>query len=257
MTSPIIPVSETPITAAQFVSEVTGMDHITRDAHAVAALLAGNVPAHMRSFVDVTTTFRSADNQTHTLTLHVMPDVLCIGTNADYLRTSLSPLAAQQVCDAWDCMLPTTRMSDLIWAAAVNKLQPLPWGPPYDASMMTTERLVIHNQRINKQLEMMKLDATKLTAGHKKDVVMTQRLERQTKQVAIYGWQQLNGRPIQPLYLGHENTYADYSHGLRLVSLDCELDGTTMRLPVILADANLSLGISSEGAQTVYRQPPA
>ncbi len=41
--------------------------------------------------------------------------------------------------------------------------------------------------------------AGKLIAGHKKDVVITNRLLTMPKRVAIYGWHRPNGSPIQPL----------------------------------------------------------
>ena len=251
-----IAVPDVPKTATQFINEVKLFSLSHRDEVARQYLLDGHVPSHMRSFVDVTQTFRSVDGNTHTLTLSVLPDVLCIGTDDDYVRIPLTPLTAQQICDAWGCMLPTTRMSDIIWHAAVNKLQPLPWGPPYDASMQSTDRVVVHNQRINDLIKKNGFDATKLSAGHKKDVVMTPRLVKKPKQVSIYGWHQLNGKPIQPLYLGHENTYEDYSHGLRMVSLSCILDGQPASVQDIMADANMCTAVTSEGANSTVSQPP-
>ena len=57
-----------------------------------------------------------------------------------------------------------------------------------------------------------------LVAGHKKDVVISARLAGVTNKVAIYGWHQTNGVPIQPLYLGHTAAWVDYSQCIRLVS---------------------------------------
>jgi hypothetical protein len=176
-----------------------------------------------------------------------LPDYLCIGTDSDYVRVPMQPLNAQAVADALNCLLPTTKIVDLIWSAAVNKLMPLPWGPPYDASMMSTSRISVHNSRISAQLAKSNLDATALTAGHKKDVVITTKLVKQPKQVAIYGWTQLNGKPIQPLYLGHESSYADYSHGIRLLSRRCEIDGIEDDLFRVLSDPELCSSVSSEG----------
>ena len=45
--------------------------------------------------------------------------------------------------------------------------------------------------------------------------------------IAIYGWHRLNGAPIQPLSTVHGACYADYSHGIRLVSETVLVDGKT------------------------------
>ncbi len=62
-------------------------------------------------------------------------------------------------------------------------------------------------------------------AGHKKDVVITNRLTREQGRIAIYGWHQPTGIPIQPLSTVHGAGYADYSHGIRLVSDVVLIDG--------------------------------
>jgi hypothetical protein len=243
------------ISATKFLSDTRTFNHIDRDIAAVDAVLAGNVPTHMREFVDVLQTFKANDGSVHALTLHVLPDVLCIGTDDDYVRISLNPLQAQRLCDAWNCSLITPHISNVIWHAAVTKLQPIPWGPPYDASMMSSDRIVVHSRKIDKQLESINGNVTTLIAGHKKDVVLTNKLVQSPTQVAIFGWHQSDGKPIQPLYLGHENTYADYSHGIRLLSLTCELDDESVDLRSILQDANFCRAVSDEGPLKLLRQP--
>jgi hypothetical protein len=238
-----LPVPELQIPGQQFITDNVKTDRFARDASARDLIIAGNIPSHMRSFCPVTTALPDG----RSLTLYVLPDYLCIGTDSDYVRVPMQPLNAQAVADALNCILPTTKIVDLIWSAAVNKLMPLPWGPPYDASMMSTSRISVHNSRISAQLAKSNSDATALTAGHKKDVVITTKLVKQPKQVAIYGWTQLNGKPIQPLYLGHESSYADYSHGIRLLSRRCEIDGIEDDLFRVLSDPELCSSVSSEG----------
>lgn len=46
--------------------------------------------------------------------------------------------------------------------------------------------------------------------------------------------EQFNGIPIQPLYNGHEQTYADYSHGIRLVQRVVILDSAAVMIDDIL-----------------------
>jgi imidazoleglycerol phosphate synthase glutamine amidotransferase subunit HisH len=80
-----------------------------------------------------------------------------------------------------------------------------------------------------------------------------------SKPVVTYGWHQLNGSPIQPLYNGHGETYADYSHGIRLVQNAAELDGAPTTVGAVLTDNALSVLLSDEGviARPRYGDAPA
>ncbi len=250
-----IPVPAEQMSATEFVEAIKGLNNREREVFAFKTLLEGHVPSYMRTCVPVTTTFRSTDGKGHILIMYVLPNYLFVGTDVDRMNMPLWPITAQKVCDAWDCSLPTTRIVDLLFFAA-SRLTPSPWGPPYDETMQSTSRFVAHNKRVEDLIAGMSgFDRSCLVTGHKKDVVLTNRLESQPNQVAIYGWHQLNGRPIQPLYLGHENTYSDYSHGIRLVSNTCELDGYPTPLSTILTDVELCGALSNEGPMRILRQP--
>jgi len=86
-----------------------------------------------------------------------------------------------------------------------------------------------------------------LTAGHKKDLVITNRLWRFPDRVAIYGWHRGIDEPIQPLSTVHGARYADYSHGVRLVSTTICVDGKPMSLFEALEDPELAQVLSGEG----------
>jgi hypothetical protein len=86
-----------------------------------------------------------------------------------------------------------------------------------------------------------------LVAGIKKDVVLTNRLNGREGHVAIYGWHKLDGKAIQPLYVGHLETYVDYSHSIRLVADTMIVDGKSTTIQSVLADPKLSPLISDEG----------
>lgn len=60
------------------------------------------------------------------------------------------------------------------------------------------------------------------------------------KPVVIYGWHYPSGSPIQPLYNGHGETYADYSHGIRLVQNALMLDGRPDSVTNLLANPALA-----------------
>ena len=92
-------------------------------------------------------------------------------------------------------------------------------------------------------------------SGIKKDVVISDLLTRSVKQhrVAIYGWLQLNGKPIQPLYTGHVNWYADYSHGIRLVARKMKVNGEWMDYVDVMKHPVLRKLISDEAFSDVVR----
>ncbi|SMG66874.1 conserved hypothetical protein [methanotrophic bacterial endosymbiont of Bathymodiolus sp.] len=94
-----------------------------------------------------------------------------------------------------------------------------------------------------------------MIAGIKKDVVITGKISRaeKTDRVAIYGWHRPDGRPIQPLYTGHVNWYADYSHGIRLVYRVVFVDGKPMDYTEVLKSPVLHRVLCDEEYCDFYR----
>jgi hypothetical protein len=219
---------------------------LTREAFIEKEILSGNVPNFLRKLSPVTITDIGAGG-TNIVTIYVTPDYLALGSDEDYLLMPMTPATAQRLADATDCLLPTRKMSDAIYASADVKLppQPLPPGP----TMTTVPVFVQHNDIVRTQraetLKTHPLGA--LVAGDKKDVVITPRLAAATNKVAIYGWHRTNGVAIQPLYLGHTAAWVDYSHGTRLVSKALLLTGRWTNVPAVLADTNLCSLLSDEG----------
>ena len=72
--------------------------------------------------------------------------------------------------------------------------------------------------------------------------------------IAIYGWHRLTGIPIQPLSTVHGATYADYSHGIRLVSDVVLIDQEPRSLYGVLEDPRLAKILSDEGPIRNIRQ---
>lgn len=234
---------------SMFIQENMNLGGATRETNILHEFLAGNVPDFLRKFIPVTVTIGS-----NSISYLVMADYLSIGLDTDYVRMPMNPHTAQAIATQYDCTLPTRKMVNDIWSHATNKLDPKPWGPPYDASMMATSRIAIQNEKIQAQLA--GKDSTALTAGHKKDVVLTNRLSpnNPNKRVAIYGWIEANGQPIQQLNpVSHEDTYEDYSHGIRMIANDVIVNGNAMRIQDVFSDAKLSALISDEGILTFQR----
>jgi len=209
-------------------------------------ILAGNVPDFLRTLSPVTVT-ASVGEATRTATYHVTADYFALGSEADYFLMPMTPMLAQRVADLLGCNLPTRKMVNDIYAAAAVKLAPSPIPP--SPEMTTVPVFWQHNLTVRGQraayLATHPLGA--LVGGDKKDVVVTPLLATRPDRVAIYGWHQLSGQPIQPLYLGHVNTWVDYSHGIRLVQLAMTVDGEATTVPAVLADPELSALLSDEG----------
>lgn len=217
-----------------------------REEKLLQEVLSGNIPDFLRSFSPVV-----ISENGKTLTLNVACDYLSLGHDTDYVRIPLNPHSAQKICDAWGCMLPTRKMVNLIWKNAEIKLAPSPMPPTNQ--MTTTEWFVKHSVKVDGMLSTHQAQLGQLIAGHKKDVVVTTKIENIKNRVAIYGWHQLNGVPIQGLNpTSHDNLYADYSHGIRLIDRVADLDGQKVDLYDILSDpSNCSL-VSDEG---ILKQP--
>ena len=226
---------------ASSLAQVSGR---ARDDALVQQVLAGNIPDHLRGLVPVTFDATVSGRPTR-VTLCVMPDYLAVGSDRDHVRIPLGMPAALRVAAALDMALPTRRIVDAIYAQADVRLAPAPMEPT--AQMSTTAYFVRHNATIEQQRRAAGAGAGVLVAGHKKDVVISTRLESAPGRVAIYGWHRANGRAIQPLSTVHGAQYADYSHGIRLISRTAYVNGRAVDLAQVLGDASLAGMISDEG----------
>jgi len=223
------------------------MTRVEREQNIYNQISIGNIPNFYRNLCDVSTT-ATLNGQLHTAIYHVTPDYLAIGSDDDYFLCPMTPILAQRVADLLQCSLPTRKMVDDIWTHAAVKLAPAPIPP--SPQMTTIPVFNQHNTMVWNQRQpfLSKYPLGSLVSGDKKDVVITNRIYTATSPcVAIYGWHRLNGVPIQPLYTGHINTYADYSHGIRLVNLKLLVDGQEKTIPQVLADPVLSALLSDEG----------
>lgn len=242
---------------SEFIEQIRGLSRADREAAILAAVDAGAAVAW--DWVDVTIAAGTRD-----VTLHVASDYFAIGEADDFVRMPCDAFTAQSVADKLGAVLPTTKLVDAIWHAANMRLVPVLFTPPLGPDgkphwdntwceyMMSVEALEKHNQRVEAQLAIS--GRVGLVSGCKKDIVNTTRLALRPKQVAIYGWPELNGKPIQPLSLVHESTYRDFSHGVRLIRNDCLLDGEERSLAELAMDPVLHVLVSNEGP-VVLRHP--
>ena len=238
----------------EFVKQIAALDLARRDQAVADEFLAGNVPNFLRKFCPVTVT-AVAGGVTNTATFFVAPDYLAIGSDDNYFLAPVAPGAAQRIADQVHCLLPTRKMVDATYAAADVKLAPAPIPPT--PAMTSVPVFARHNETIRAQrlacAALHPLGA--LVAGHKKDVVICARLAEVTNRVAIYGWHQTNGLPIQPLYLGHVSSWVDYSQCVRLVAQAMLVNGVQKSVTEVLADPKLNVLLSDEGPVTNARYP--
>ncbi len=239
------------LTGSQFIAATQHMNRAQREEFIQQQVLAGNVPESSRQMRDVQVTSRDAGGQTHNGTLHVMPDYISVGSNEDSIRVPMSPITAQHIADATGTNLPTRKIVNDVYAQADIRLrpQPLPAGP----QMMSSDYYARHDAMVDQQRGT--ANPGVLVAGQKKDVVVTNRLDEPGRggRVAIYGWHQENGRPIQGLSTVHENTYADYSHGTRLIGATMTVDGRDVPVSQVMRDPNLAGLVSDEGVIRDHR----
>ena len=170
--------------------------------------------------------------------LDVALDYFAIGELDDFVRVPVSGPLALELAELLGGRLPTEREVVAIHRAADVKLAAAPWGSrptpglpsssdPYGAAMLTVERFEAHNALIEVALA----GRCGLVAGHKKDVLGVRKARvgdylvnhhgavvGETDVLAFCGWFSGAGdAEIQRDDGAHEPSYADYSHGFRLV----------------------------------------
>jgi hypothetical protein len=235
---------------AAFMQSLTGLDRDAREAAVLRELKSGNIPDFLRQLVPITVTTTDSEGGKHTAVYQVMPDYLAIGSDRDFVRAPMNPHTAQAFCDTFGFVLPTTKMVDDIWAEAISKIIP----QPLTQSREDTMTFLTHNRMIENQIAGQYLG--ELRAGHKKDVVITNRLNERPKRVAIYGWHFPSGEPIQPLTIVHVDWYVDYSHGIRPVKGAIKVDGADMPYQLVVRDPKLHVLLSNEGVISNSSYPP-
>ena len=226
------------LSGTEFSQRVAGLSREEREAAVEEAVRGGNVPTWWARFVDVAM---------GEAVIAVSPDYVCVGTDEDYWLAPLTPRVAQRIADELGCVLPTRKMVSAIWRAAPLKLEPATILP--SKAMTTAPIFTQHNTTVREQrgAALAAHPAGTLVAGHKKDVVITPRLATAPGKVAIYGWHRPNGTAIQPLHLGHAQTWADYSHGVRLVKKAMTVAGVATTVDAVLADKERCALLSDEG----------
>ena len=233
------------IAGSEFAKFVSGMDPRRREQAILDQILEGNIPNFLRKLAPVELKYERSDGKPVLATIFVLPDYLAIGSNQDFLRIPMNLETAAAVVDRLGFVLPTRKMVDAIYQQARYHFvpEPLPAGP----EMRSTAYYLTHNSMIEKQAHSRGFLEGALVSGDKKDVVLTNLLTANAGRIAIYGWHRPTGVPIQPLSIVHGACYADYSHGIRLVSKTVVVDGKPRLISDVLHNPLLAKVLSDEG----------
>lgn len=223
-----------------------------------AATDPDNIPEEMREFKPVEVSTVGPDGVVHTGKIFVAPDYFKIKG----VRVPMDPRTAKAIADHYGCLLPTPKMVDEIYLSADTKVDmavynnmakrlgiaQIKGNQAPDGKYMTSKEFYLESSRItDERLQEAGYEVGKLVAGIKKDIVIIKRLQ-QKRGVAIYGGSKHNGRgTVQPLGIPHEDSYADYSHGFRMIKQEMEVDGKMVKVADVLKDPVLSKMISNEG----------
>ncbi len=238
-TPAIPPRPEGAITGSEFARRTTGMPGIERQKAALEQLGLGNMPERLRHLESVRLTSSAGVE----VIIWVMPDYLAIGSDTDSLCIPLTYPSAVYIARRLGFVLPTCKMVDAIYEQADVQLKPQPMTP--GPRMRSSSYYLQHQQTIEAQLA--GRGGEGLISGHKKDIVLTNRLRGKRDRIAIYGWHRDEDQPIQPLSTVHGARYADYSHGLRLVWPTAWVGGSERPVLELLADPELASALTYEG----------
>jgi hypothetical protein len=205
----------------------------------------GNLPEFLRKLVPVKLQCELANGKSLIATIFVTPDYLAIGSDSDFLRIPMNLHTAVEIAERFGFVLPTKKMVDAIYLQSSYRLapQPLPASP----EMRSTAYYSTHNLMIEDQLHAIGARLGALISGDKKDVVMSNRLQMHAGRIAIYGWHRGPGEPIQPLSTVHGANYADYSHGIRLISEWALMNGKIQSIRDLLRYPSTAKLFSDEG----------
>jgi hypothetical protein len=249
LTAKIPPRAPDALGGTAFIERIAGLETGEREAAIVAEILSGNIPDFLRKLVPIKVTgTQSPDGGEGTAvsaTLCVMPDYLAIGSDGDFVHMPMNLRSSTRIARQLGFILPTYKIVDVVHEQAAYKYSPQPMRP--GPQMVLPNYFLAHESRISAQRSRDGAPMGVLVAGHKKDVVLSNVLNQRRGRIAIYGWHYPDGTPIQPLSTAHHAAYADYSHGIRLVSQIVMLDGQPCSVYDVLQDEQRAELLSAEG----------
>ena len=227
-----------------------------REERIYSEIMSGNIPPFLRQLKPVSVSV-AVGNTIWNLIIHVTADYMALGSDEDYFIIPMTPIIAQEIANAIGVIMITRKMVNDIWLQADLQLDPITIKQSQE--MVSIPVFSDHNSLIWSQrqdnIDLNPLGA--LVSGHKKDVILSNRILENQDKVLIYGWHRGNGQPIQPLYSGHINWYADYSHGIRFALSECSVNGEKRNVEELLKDPQLYHILSDEDGPMMMTRYPA
>lgn len=240
--------SGTALEGSQVISAITSLSLHDREEYILNEVLTGNIPDFQRNMILVEDSALISGSYVH-VEYYVIPDYIALGSNNDYYLCPMTPILGQRLADSLDCILPTRKMVNTIWSQATVKMTPE--SIPPSAQMTTVPVMSDHNDMVwtQRQTFFPTHPLGELVSGDKKDVILSNAIYSGSfDNVVIYGWHYPSGTNIQPLYNGHIDEYADYSHGIRFIQKEVYVDGNPMNAETVLSSTTLNSLLSDEGA---------
>lgn len=213
-------------TATELLADVPPDIGEEREDHLLQLFTEGQFPVWLRMWQEVNVEDRDGNQGT----FYVMPDFLCFGTDDDYCYAPMGGMNAERVLSLFDAVLPTPKMVADIYNESTSQIA-VTWGPPYDGSMMRTERWPIQTQRIREAMKETGARPGDLVEGHMKNVTVSEKMvANKGVDLSFWGWFDEDGKPIQGDSLAHGAGYCDYAHGVRGVLRTVAVNNALMTL---------------------------
>ena len=232
--------------ATELLKQLPNTPGSEREQKILAFARAGYIPSFLRRWCPIPVSIG-----THQGVFYVLPDFFSLGTDQDFVRVRVNPVTAELIARELEGSLPTITMVAATYQACGQKLVAQPWGPPYDSSMLLTSRWKVQDNKIEKGMNDHGFYNGALVEGHLKNIVIGRGLvNTEGAKVGIFGWYDAAGKAIQgptANWRDHEWTYADYSHGMRVVSGVMDVDGGKLSVVEVLQRTELAELISAEG----------
>lgn len=187
--------------ATSILARTAALSQDAREREFVALVERGNVPSWTWSAAPV----RPG--------LAAMTDFLAVGSDDDFVWIPLTPRTAAAVLAAHGMRLPTRSEADAIFAAARSGGGFLPFqsfSPRHGQTRWGSDAISETRRRIEAE----RGGRRGLLDGHKK-YVLGRAVVNGEGRVIIYGGHTQDGAQVQPCSTVHDESYLDYSHGIR------------------------------------------
>lgn len=213
------------LTGSEFISQVLGIDpekykknprqlgKLNREEIQNAILLQielGNIPDFLRQPKAIQIPRAKGGS----VTVYVMPDVMAIGSDKDYLRVPITPVVAQALALRQGLSLPTKTIVEQIYQEAGRTghqtIGPNYFRGPEDSGFLDSPGFYIrHSREIDDLLE--ESPPGTLTSGGKKELVVAPGAAAGDGTIHFYGLRDDQGRPIQTTS-AHGGAEGGYKH---------------------------------------------